>query len=225
MFHTKNGMSAKAVIFDFGNVLAFFDHHRATRQLALRSRWTEQEIYQAIFNTELEDALESGRLSASAFLDHLREHCTVEGSDEVLGDLFGDIFSDNPEVCSIIPRLKPRYRLVLGSNCTPLHAQRFVPQFAGTLSHFDGLVLSYEIGVRKPKRGFFEHCSRLAECAPAECLFIDDLPANVAGARACDWRGIVYTNFVDFCNELTALGIKGVGLVDGHSGGIMTKHQ
>jgi putative hydrolase of the HAD superfamily len=200
-------MSAKAVIFDFGNVLAFFDHHRATRQLALRSRWTEQEIYQAIFNTELEDALESGRLSASAFLDHLRDHCTVEGSDEVLSELFGDIFSDNREVCSLIPRLKPRYQLVLGSNCTPLHAQRFVPQFADTLSHFDGVVLSYEIGVRKPRAGFYEECVRRAGCRPEECVFIDDLPANVAGAEAFGVRGIVYYPSNDLPAKLRDFGI------------------
>jgi putative hydrolase of the HAD superfamily len=200
-------MSIQAVIFDFGNVLAFFDHHRATRQLARRSRWTEQEIYQAIFNTELEDSLESGRLSATAFLNHLREHCTVEGSDEVLSELFGDIFTGNPEVCSLIPRLKPRYRLVLGSNCTLLHAQRFVPQFADTLSYFDGLVLSYEIGVRKPRAGFYEECVRRAGCRAEECVFIDDLPANVAGAAACGMPGIVYRHADDLSAKLREFGI------------------
>jgi len=206
-FHTKIGMSIQAVIFDFGNVLAFFDHHRATRHLAQRSHLTEEEIFQAIFTTELEDALESGRLSAPKFLDHLREHCTIEGSDEVLGGLFGDVFTPNPEVCSLVPRLKPRYRLVLGSNCTPLHSHRFLSQFADTLVHFDGLVLSHEIGVRKPRARFYEECVRRAGCRPDECVFIDDLPANVAGAEACGVRGIVYRHPDDLSAKLRDFGI------------------
>jgi putative hydrolase of the HAD superfamily len=27
---------------------------------------------------------------------------------------------------------------------------------------------------------------------PEECLFVDDTPANVAGAIACGWQGIVF---------------------------------
>ena len=97
----------------------------------------------------------------------------------------------------------------MGSNTNELHARQFLEQFADRLQHFDALVLSHKIGVRKPKAGFFEHCIRLAECAPAECLFIDDLAANVAGARACGWQGIVYTSFPDLRQQLMALGIEG----------------
>jgi HAD superfamily hydrolase (TIGR01509 family) len=70
------------------------------------------------------------------------------------------------------------------------------------------LVLSYEVGVRKPKADFFEHCIRLAGCAPSESVFIDDLPSNVAGARACGLQGIVYSDFDDLCKQFAALGIE-----------------
>ena len=110
-----------------------------------------------------------------------------------------------------MPRLKPHYRLLLGSNTSELHARQFTKQFADTLRHFDELVFSYEIGVRKPDRGFFEHCLRKANCEPAECLFIDDMPANVAGAKSCGWEAIVYTDFQSLHTELLGFGIKGSG--------------
>jgi putative hydrolase of the HAD superfamily len=75
------------------------------------------------------------------------------------------------------------------------------------LRHFDALVLSHEIGVRKPKAGFFQHCQGLSGCAAEECLFIDDLPANVGGAQALGWQGIVYTPGNDLRQRLAALGI------------------
>ncbi len=61
--------------------------------------------------------------------------------------------------------------------------------------------------MRKPRPAFFQHCQSLAGCAAAECVFIDDLPANVAGARALGWQGIVYTGTGDLREHLRNLGV------------------
>jgi FMN phosphatase YigB (HAD superfamily) len=106
-----------------------------------------------------------------------------------------------------VPRLRPRYRLLLGSNTNELHARQFRRQFADTLRHFDALVLSHEIGVRKPAAAFFQHCTSLAGCAQEQCLFIDDSPANVEGARACGWQGLVYAGADDLKRRLQELGV------------------
>jgi putative hydrolase of the HAD superfamily len=76
------------------------------------------------------------------------------------------------------------------------------------LQHFDALVLSHEVGQRKPKPAFFDHCRRLSDCAAEECLFIDDLEANVAGARACGWQGIVYRDYEDLRARLAEFGVR-----------------
>ena len=86
-----------------------------------------------------------------------------------------------------------------------LHSRHFRRQFAEALRWFDHLVLSHEIGARKPDAAFFRHCEGLAGCRPEECLFIDDLSANVAGARACGWHGIVYTTAADLRRRLAEL--------------------
>jgi putative hydrolase of the HAD superfamily len=117
----------------------------------------------------------------------------------------------NDDVCDLIPFLKSQYPLLLASNTNELHARYFCRQFADTLRYFDHVVLSHEAGVRKPKPAFFGHCLRLAGCAPQECLFIDDLAANVAGARACGWHGIVYINTEDLKAQLSAVGAKFYG--------------
>jgi putative hydrolase of the HAD superfamily len=80
-------------------------------------------------------------------------------------------------------------------------------QFQEILSPFHAVVLSHDIGVRKPHAGFFGHCRRLADCAADECLFIDDLPANVAGAQAAGLQGVVYAPGADFEDRLRELGI------------------
>src|SRR5262249_16181099 len=133
--------------------------------------------------------------------------CGLRCSDEAAAAAYADIFRPNESVCELLPRLKGRYRLLLGSNTNDLHARQFLRQLDEPLGHFDALVLSHEVGSRKPAPAFYRHCQSLAGCAAEECLFIDDLPANVLGARACGWHGVVYTTTDNLLNELAALGV------------------
>lgn len=197
----------KTIIFDFGNVIGFFDPRRVSERLAAHAEMVVHELHSYLYGGPLEEAYELGRLTTEEFLHQLRTTCGLRCSQEVLLQIYPDMFWPNQDVCEFVPRLKPRYRLLLLSNTNDLHARHFQQQFADTFQHFDALVFSHEVGVRKPQRGIFEHCLRLAACAPEECLFIDDLPANVAGAQALGWHGIVYRDFADFQRQMESLGI------------------
>lgn len=52
------------------------------------------------------------------------------------------------------------------------------------LSHFDGCVFSADVGIIKPAREIFECLCNRYGLNPAECVFIDDLAANVAAAKS-----------------------------------------
>lgn len=192
----------KTIIFDFGNVLGFFDHGLTLSRLAAHTDMSAEQMTEAIYRGELEDDFEAGRIGAAEFLRQVRQLCRLRCKEDVLAEAWRDIFRPNHDVCELIPKLKARYRLLLGSNTNELHAGQFCRQFADTLKHFDTLILSHEIGTRKPHASFFEHCQKHADAEPGECLFIDDLPANIAGARACGWHGILYQNFGDLKTRL-----------------------
>jgi FMN phosphatase YigB (HAD superfamily) len=197
----------QAIAFDFGNVLGFFDHRITLEKVAPYTDMSPEEMLAAVYNSPLEDAFESGRISVASFLQEVRQLCRLQCDDQFLIEAWSDIFRPNVEVCRLIESLKPRFRLLLGSNTNELHATRYRRQFADTLRHFDHQILSYEIGVRKPLPEFFEYCRRLAQCPASDCLFIDDLPDNIAGARACGWKGIVYKNFDNLHQRLADFGI------------------
>jgi glucose-1-phosphatase len=201
-------MTIQAIIFDFGNVIGFFDHRRITRRLARETNLPEEFWQEHILNRSLEDDYESGRITTEQLLVRIRQTTGVDVVDSLLCEAISDIFWSNPDVCSLIGQLKGRYRLFVGSNTCDLHARQFRSQFADTLRHFDALVLSHEIGARKPKRAFFEHCRKLAGCDAGDCVFIDDLHHNVEGARACGMNGIVYRSFDELHDEMTLLGIE-----------------
>jgi putative hydrolase of the HAD superfamily len=57
---------------------------------------------------------------------------------------------------------------------------------------FDTVVLSGEVGMRKPEQEIFLHAARTLGLNPAECVFVDDMEANVAAARACGMTGVLH---------------------------------
>lgn len=58
----------------------------------------------------------------------------------------------------------------------------------------DAVVISSEVGVRKPSRAIYEiACTRLG-VAPDECVMIDDLEHNLQGAERLGIRGLFHTD-------------------------------
>lgn len=200
-------MTIRTLVFDFGNVVGFFSHRRSAEQLAAYSSLGADALLAYLLACRLEDDYESGRLSTVALMEIVRAQCRLACTDEQFRAAFADMFEPNPEVCALIPALKQRYRLLLLSNTNELHCDHFSRQFADTLGWFDGLIFSHKVGVRKPDPRIYAHCLSLAGCQPGECLFIDDLPANVDAARACGWQGLVYLPGQDLAARLASLGV------------------
>jgi len=190
----------QAVLIDFGNVVAFFDHRRACRQLAALSAraMSENEVFREVFLSPLEPDVDRGRIGTTAFLSLLRSHLELVASDEAIVRAWCDIFEPNEHLIAQLPHLRQLAgRLVLVSNTNDLHYQWIARQFAGPLAHFDARVLSHEVGLRKPERALFEHAAQVAGVRPADCVFVDDKAAFVEAARAVAMRGIVYTPGLD----------------------------
>ncbi|MFO0865258.1 MAG: HAD family phosphatase [Gemmataceae bacterium] len=197
----------KTVIFDFGNVIAFFDHWKTLKRIAHLPDMAPKEIYETVYQGQLETDFETGKVSDREFLEKAIQLCRLKCDCDFLSKAVADIFEANPEVCELIDRLHGKVRLVLGSNTNPVHAPHFVKQFEPILSRFDGIVLSHEVGARKPHAKFFAACHRLAGGRPEESVFVDDMPDNIAGATAFGFRGLLYRPKEDLAGKLRELGV------------------
>ena len=197
----------KTIIFDFGNVVGFFDHRRTLRRLTPHTDLTRDEMMACVYDSVVEDEYERGVISTADALGKIHALWRLRCDLDFLHQSVADIFWPNPEVCGLVPRLRPRYRILLGSNTNDIHARQFRRQFADVLARFDALVLSFEIGCRKPSAGFYAHCQSLAQADPNEIVFIDDLPANIEAANAHGWHGIVYRPENGLADKLRRLGV------------------
>ncbi|SIO62067.1 putative hydrolase of the HAD superfamily [Singulisphaera sp. GP187] len=199
------------LIFDFGNVVAYFDYQKACDVLGRPFGLSGADLLERARTRNYVAILqqyERGALTAEEFSERF---CTLVGLDlshQEFAAAWSDIFWLNEPIARLVEYLKQQgYRLVLGSNTNALHAAQFQNQFAETLAHFDHLVLSHEIGHLKPSAEFYLACASVAGEAPATCLFIDDLAENVDGAKAAGLSALHFTEFPTLLNDLRAAGI------------------
>ena len=197
----------RTIFLDFGNVVSFFDHQRAIGQLSRFTDLPPTELGLILYGSPLEADYECGQITTAEYLAAARADGHLRCSDAEFLAAYSAIFWPNPAVIGLLPRLSTDYRLILASNTNEAHCTRFREQFADVLEHFDHLVVSHEARSRKPHREFFTYCQKFADCAPAECLFVDDLPSNIAAARAFGWQGIVYEAGMDLVVALRTQGV------------------
>ncbi|MGQ4388189.1 HAD-IA family hydrolase [Streptomyces sp. SAS_270] len=72
-------------------------------------------------------------------------------------------------------------------------------------SHFDGIVCSYAVGSRKPEPEIFEIAAQRAGLAPHQCVLVDDLEKNVAGAIAAGWQAVHFRDADQAARQITGL--------------------
>jgi epoxide hydrolase-like predicted phosphatase len=73
---------------------------------------------------------------------------------------------------------------------------------------FDAVVISGEVGLRKPDRAIYELAARDVGVPPEQCVFVDDIAANVRGAVSAGMVGVHHTDTDVTLDELeTLLGI------------------
>ena len=70
---------------------------------------------------------------------------------------------------------------------------------------FDAVVISAEVGMRKPEERIFRLAAEVLGLAPDECVFIDDIQDNVAAARAVGLVGVHHRGVQQTKEQLAGL--------------------
>jgi len=70
---------------------------------------------------------------------------------------------------------------------------------------FDAVVISAEVGMRKPEPRIFVHAAELLGLPPAECVFIDDIEQNIAAAEELGFAGVLHTDTTSTTQRVSEL--------------------
>jgi putative hydrolase of the HAD superfamily len=70
---------------------------------------------------------------------------------------------------------------------------------------FDGVVISGEVGLHKPQREIFELGAQRAGAEASECVFVDDLRENCAGAEEAGMTAVLHRDAEETVSRLEHL--------------------
>jgi len=197
----------QAVIFDLGRVIVPFDFERGYRQLSSRSLLSTEEIRDRIRATGLVQQFETGLIEPAPFVAGIGEALGIAMSVEDFSVIWNSIFLQEtliPE--EMLTGLKRQYRLLLLSNTNALHFAGLEANYP-LLQHFHHHVLSYRVQVMKPDPEIYRKAAELAGCKAGECLFIDDLEENVAGAQRAGMQAVLFRSREELEGDFTRLGV------------------
>lgn len=198
----------KALIFDLGNVLIYFDWNIAKERLNqieenLGNRTTEF-LKQ---NKGLIYALETGKIEQGTFLNEIRLNINSKLSKEELAKIYSEIFWENKELTKLLPELKKNYKLYLLSNTNVIHREYGWKKYK-FLKYFDKLFLSYEIGFAKPDKEIYEFVSSSIPFEKNEFVYIDDIEIFIEASRSLGWNAIKFESNEKLIEEFKNYGIK-----------------
>jgi epoxide hydrolase-like predicted phosphatase len=133
-------------------------------------------------------ALETGELDAAGFEPRFGALLGV-APDGLIGRLFAGMAPD-------VAMLDGVRALHDGGVRTGLLSNSWGDALAydATLLHelFDTVVISSEVGLRKPDRAIYELAAERLALPPSACVFVDDLPGNLKPARALGMATVLH---------------------------------
>lgn len=102
-----------------------------------------------------------------------------------------------------IAELKHTYKIGLLSNAGDNWLNDiFEPE---QVALFDAIALSYDMHCIKPDPQAYETIASRLGLLPEECVFIDDQPRYVTGAEQVGMRGLLYSNYEQLKQDLSAV--------------------
>jgi putative hydrolase of the HAD superfamily len=184
----------KAIIFDCFGVLA------SDGWLPFKAKYLEEDSRVREQATLLNKAVDAGQASYDEFIRKVAEMAGL--SEQVARDQIENNIPDE-KLFEYIKKLKPNYKIGLLSNA----GDNWLDEIFTTeqVAMFDAVTLSYETGVIKPEPRAYEIIANRLLVQPAECVFIDDQPRYVEGAKQAGMSALLYSNCEQLEKELSAL--------------------
>ena len=200
------------LIVDWGGVLTMPIHAAIGRWLKVTG--VDQDHYGTVVRRWVEPLpgeispvhrLERGELAVEDFEHLLSAALALEGSTVEARGLVGKMFADLAIYEDSMTSLVTRARAA--GIRTGLLSNSWGNEYDRTDWHemFDAVVISGEVGMRKPEPGIFELVVDRMGLLADECVFIDDMAHNIVAAEQTGLVGIVHRTFDETAAELEAL--------------------
>jgi epoxide hydrolase-like predicted phosphatase len=182
-------MTIKAIFFDFGGVLARTEFQAPRQHLAERLDMEYEDLVHLVFESETARQATVGKIDEevhwAATLKALK--LPADGRETLTNEFFGGDVVDR-ELIAALRSLRPQYKVGLISNAWSGLRGYITGQ--GFADAFDAMIISAEVGLKKPDAPIYHLALEKLGVQPAEAVFLDDFIENVEGARSVGMQAI-----------------------------------
>jgi len=188
-------LNLKGILIDFGDTVGYIDHDENRRYekalLSIVRRYgyrkslskLSSSLSHAYWNStkgEIRDFRKFWEILLKDF-GVPKSPAVIMSLEKVRNHHYSAIFKLYEGTISVLQVLREKYGLALVSNCAVGLSD--VLKALGLESFFECIILSYEIGVRKPDRRIYLKALQELELEPNECIFVADEISDLEGAR------------------------------------------
>jgi putative hydrolase of the HAD superfamily len=172
----------RGLLVDFGGVLTT-DVFASFREFCEAEGLLPDTVRDQFMNDpmarELLADLETGRLTEEEFEARFAAVLEIERSSGLIDRLFAGMRPDETMLGAVRAAKRAGVRTGLISNSWGhgRYDRTLLPEL------FDGVVISGEVGVRKPDPRIYELGAEAVDLPPSACVFVDDLRGNLKPAR------------------------------------------
>jgi len=197
------------IIFDLGNVLITFNPIEFLTQL-LNDDEKAGLCYSLIIQSPEWRELDRGKISVEqAKSNYIERQPALRDAVELFFQHWLSMFQPIEETVAILDDLRAAgYRLYVLSNIIRESYEDLRARLT-FWDRFEGVVVSYALKTAKPEPAIYHYLLDHYHLNPNECLFIDDMEPNVAGALAVGIPAVRFHSVEDLRRILRERGILG----------------
>lgn len=166
-------MAYEAVIFDLGGVVVECETDQLLYWISSLSHRPLDEVQEIVYDPALLGAFELGRISPEAFYDGLLQRLPFPWTYSQFVRAWNSILKEHAPVTTLMQQLHSRYRLMALSNTNVLHLE-YMTSTISSLSVFEKIVASCEVGLRKPDPQIYQLALEQSALRPDQAVYIDD---------------------------------------------------
>ena len=169
-------------------------------------------IKDRINGTRLRHDFEVGAIAPQDFYRQVMSLFSDEPllSQREFARLWSDIFWVNQPMVDALKRIKTQVPIALLSNTESFHFGYIERHYPEIIALFEGrVVTSFEAKAAKPGPAIYQRALDVIGLSadPGSCLFVDDMPEFVAGARAVGLRAFAYGNHDVYLADMREAGL------------------
>lgn len=198
----------KAVVFDVGGVLATGDQNIGVNAYMAKKLKISLDHWFDAIDSSYADSIE-GKISEEKALSIISRNLEISPKklSKLLSKAYKKKFKRNKKVYRLAFKLKKKgYKIAILSDQWPPSKRALIPK--KYIKHFDTVVVSCDVGVRKPDSKIYRITLKKLGVKAKESLFIDNREWNIIPAKKLGMKTILFKDNEQLFKALEKMGIK-----------------